>query len=296
VGDPAPPLPETQWLLGKPATEFKTGRVYVLDLWATWCPPCIAAFTHLSQLQREYGDAVTVVGASIWEPLPDRVASFVEERADSIAFSVCTDVVPAGLEANHGLISQAWFYGSGNEGIPCLFIIDREARVAWIGSHTDVEGPLAQVVAGTWDRGKEAGAYALRMTDAAPAIRARWRIDEAVTAEDWNAAVREIDALLDLDPEANAWNAGMSLNIVAASLAAAEEGDRDLDLALRCAARSVDLCGEDPDLLATLARVHSLRGERDEAVAVQARAVALSDEDSRETYQAVLDEYKAARP
>ena len=31
------------------------GKIVVIDFWASWCPPCIIAIPHLSQLQKKYG-------------------------------------------------------------------------------------------------------------------------------------------------------------------------------------------------------------------------------------------------
>lgn len=62
VGDPAPPLDVRQWVLGEPISQFVRGHVYVIDFWATWCGPCLRTIPHLSALQSQYADRVTVVG------------------------------------------------------------------------------------------------------------------------------------------------------------------------------------------------------------------------------------------
>ena len=66
VGDPAPPLSVELWLKGEPVNEFKRGTVYVVEFWATWCSPCVAAIPHLNQLQKDHPSAVVigVAGAS----------------------------------------------------------------------------------------------------------------------------------------------------------------------------------------------------------------------------------------
>jgi len=67
IGDPAPPLRVTQWIKGTPVDQFEKGRVYVIEFWATWCKPCVAAMPHLSVLTREYKEKVTVIGIDIYE-------------------------------------------------------------------------------------------------------------------------------------------------------------------------------------------------------------------------------------
>ncbi|MHC4993907.1 MAG: TlpA family protein disulfide reductase, partial [Planctomycetota bacterium] len=61
VGKPMPELNLTDWLDGKkPETE---GKITVLDIWATWCGPCISAIPHTNELAAKYADdGVVVVG------------------------------------------------------------------------------------------------------------------------------------------------------------------------------------------------------------------------------------------
>ncbi|GAB4386115.1 MAG: hypothetical protein Kow0022_14280 [Phycisphaerales bacterium] len=62
-GKPLPvPFGEHElWLGEKPELE---GRVIVLDFWATWCGPCLAASPKLDALQKKYRDDLRVIGVS----------------------------------------------------------------------------------------------------------------------------------------------------------------------------------------------------------------------------------------
>lgn len=294
VGDPAPPLPATKWLRGSPVEEFQKGQVYVVDLWSTWCPPCIKAFPHLSELQAKYGDAVTIIGASIWEMQPETVPGFVKAQGENIRFSICQDFIPEGKEANQGVISEQWYYGSGSEGVPTVFIIDQESRIAWIG-HAEIDEPLARVVDGTWDLAGERKSYLAGMVEEAEFIRLRYLIDDAIVKQDWVTAVTGIDVLLEADHDKHSEDAGNFFGMIAGTIASPGAGDQDLDIALSSAKAAIELTKEKhPYLYSTLAQVHFLRGEMVEAVRAQAQAVDVADEQSKEDFQSKLDEYMAS--
>lgn len=57
IGKKAPDLVGQFGLNGK-AVKLSDlrGKVVLVDFWAVWCPPCRAAFPHLTQLQKEFGD------------------------------------------------------------------------------------------------------------------------------------------------------------------------------------------------------------------------------------------------
>lgn len=41
------------------------GQVVVVEFWATWCPPCRSTLSWLGEVERRYGDRVTVVAVAV---------------------------------------------------------------------------------------------------------------------------------------------------------------------------------------------------------------------------------------
>lgn len=67
----APPIKVDAWLRGEPLTNFQSGKVYLLEFWATGCGPCVAAIPHLMELLEKYQDSgFEVVGVAASEEGP----------------------------------------------------------------------------------------------------------------------------------------------------------------------------------------------------------------------------------
>ena len=67
------------------AIAAQKGKVVVLNLWATWCPPCVEEFPALVKLYETYRKrGLVVIAASLDEPGDrDRVASFLKAQKAS---------------------------------------------------------------------------------------------------------------------------------------------------------------------------------------------------------------------
>jgi len=147
IGDPAPPLREREWIKGTPVQRFEKGKVYVLEFWATWCGPCIAAMPHLSTLAREYRDKVTVLGIDIYEQKATsikKVKAFVDSMGNRMDFYVAAE------DSNFTVAD--WIEATGgNNGIPMTFLVNAEGRLAWIGHPKDLDEVLRKIVNNTWD-------------------------------------------------------------------------------------------------------------------------------------------------
>ncbi len=146
IGDAAPALKANVWLKGSELKGYEPGKVYVLDFWATWCGPCISSMPHVDELAREYKEKGLVVVAVT--SLDDRgntlesVKEFIKNKADKYQFSFAfcdTDDV-----------EDAFMRASGQNGIPCSFVIDQAGKIAFIGHPSELDDVLPEIFAGTW--------------------------------------------------------------------------------------------------------------------------------------------------
>jgi thiol-disulfide isomerase/thioredoxin len=146
VGDPAPPLAVSTWLRGAEVKGFEPGRVYVVEFWATWCGPCIQIMPHMGDLQDEYRDKrVTFIGlASEANDKEAKVNAFVAKRGAKLGYTFAFD---SGSETH-----TAYMKASGQNGIPCSFVVDKQGRIAYIGHPLFLDFVLPKVLDGTWDQ------------------------------------------------------------------------------------------------------------------------------------------------
>jgi thiol-disulfide isomerase/thioredoxin len=61
IGKPMPKLQLKRWINGDVKEADLKGKIVVLDIWATWCAPCIKALPHTNKLHEAYKDKGVVV-------------------------------------------------------------------------------------------------------------------------------------------------------------------------------------------------------------------------------------------
>lgn len=113
------PAPKTRFLdeFGVTADlERFRGKVVVLNLWATWCTPCVAEMPMLDRLQQQLKDLdVVVVALSLDRGGPGVVKAFYEEHG----------IKNLGIYVDPTMRAQSDFKVIG---LPTTILIDREGR------------------------------------------------------------------------------------------------------------------------------------------------------------------------
>jgi thiol-disulfide isomerase/thioredoxin len=124
IGDPAGPLDGLSFVKGGPV-KIEPGTIYVVEFWATWCPPCRESIPHLTKVAAQYKDkGVVVVGISI-EKEESVVRLFVEKQADKMDYIVAFDP--------DRTVSDLYMKAYGQNTIPHAFLVDGSGKIVWHG-------------------------------------------------------------------------------------------------------------------------------------------------------------------
>ncbi len=318
IGSPAPALSIEKWVKGSPVANFEKGKLYVVEFWATWCPPCKTSMPHLSKLQKEYGaKGVTIIGVTAKDPRNslDDVEAMVKDKGDTMGYTVAWDTERKTYDT--------FMTAAGQRGIPCAYVIDgTSGKVVYIGHPMYLEVPLDAIAAGKWDldtaatttadvaaRGNELfsligrdskamlaklDAFAAKYPNAVGAFDS-FKFGALTEVGDTVAASKLGNKLVD---DAIAANDSAALNQIAWSIVDpdAKIEKRDVALALRAAEKGVALTHEkDSAMLDTLARVYFTKGDAKKAIETQQKAVDGATGKFKEQLQKTLDSYQANR-
>jgi peroxiredoxin len=126
----APPELEGKDLEGQPVslTDYK-GKVVLLDFWATWCRPCLAAMPELLEVYERYHDqGFEIIGISL-DADEESLRAYLQQQ--KLPWRQVWD--------NQGMPGTQNPFGGPNtrkfdlSGIPATFLIDRDGKIARSG-------------------------------------------------------------------------------------------------------------------------------------------------------------------
>ena len=324
IGDKAPAIKVAKFYNGTPISEFKPGKTYVMEFWATWCGPCVAQIPHLAKMQAEYKDQdVQFVSTAVWQreetqALREKaVADFVAGKDGKMAYTVAID--------DEGWMADNWMKPAGQNGIPAAFLVGKTGIVEWIGHPGSLDDVLKQYKAGTWDREQAMKEFQEERRFATKGREMMMKVMMAERSGDREAAGAALaEALKEFPDNLNVqmmqfeffladqntasegytlakrimkqnWDNAQILNFLSWHVADDKTVKRrDMDFALEAAKRADDITGNaDPSILDTLARVYWVKGDRAKAIEAQQKAVAGANESQKAELETTLASYQS---
>lgn len=119
--EPGVPVPEleAQTLDGETVELAASGEATLVNLWATWCAPCIAELPEFEKLKSEWGSkGLRLVGLSIEsEDARDKIEGFVDEREPPFEVRFGPNNDPLRV--------------FGAESVPATFLYDADGKLVW---------------------------------------------------------------------------------------------------------------------------------------------------------------------
>jgi thiol-disulfide isomerase/thioredoxin len=121
---------------GKPLTaEQLSGRVVMVEFWATWCPPCRSTLEWMGQLKQKYGDNVAIVALAVESP-EDKIRSSVTSLSQDLHWAIAD----APTAVAFGDITS----------VPTMFLFDRSGKTAnvFYGAPPDLHEQAEKILDG----------------------------------------------------------------------------------------------------------------------------------------------------
>lgn len=116
-------------------SDFKRHKAVIVDVWATWCPPCQREMPLLEQIYQKYGKKLEIIAVSVDKPTDiDKIRKFISDK--KITFKIIHDT--------NGDISRKF----PSQAIPFLTVINKDGQVVktFIGYNASLETEIANAL------------------------------------------------------------------------------------------------------------------------------------------------------
>ncbi|MBN8459965.1 MAG: redoxin family protein [Verrucomicrobia bacterium] len=206
---------------GEVPKEWEKDKVYVLECWATWCGPCVAAIPHVNELYTELKDkGLRVVGMNVWEDDKDKVEKFVKDKGDGMSY-------PVVFVGKGGDFENEWLKAAEVRGIPHAFVV-KNGKLLF---STHPSGLTKELVGDLLAGGeKEAAAIKAKQEAAASQGKVQTFMSEKLRpllqAKEYDKAAEEVKTFIKENPSLDSM-AKMSLTLNAGIPGFIEKGDAE---------------------------------------------------------------------
>jgi uncharacterized protein (TIGR03435 family) len=130
VGDKAPKINITDYILNTPKDKNIEAKFIVLEFWATWCAPCLSAVPHLNDLHDTFQNRKDLLFLSMTYEKPEKTKRTLEK----IPFK--TIVVSDQTKINETNFNA--------QEIPHTVLIDNKGIIKWIGVPTELNSSIIE--------------------------------------------------------------------------------------------------------------------------------------------------------
>ena len=310
------------WLNGAPTPGYQPGKIYFIELFATTCTHCEEAAPEVDKMVRDF-QPKGVEFLAISKEEPEKITAWLAKPEIQARAKF-----PIGFDPDHWA-DRTLQVGTFKDFTPRVFLV-KDSIIQWFGHPTDAEGPLAQLVAGTWDPSKVEAEFKLNSQVEQAKARITSTITQAEKSGDWGPTLKLIDSITDAFPERQASFKSQKFAVLIGvanmpvegyalgkKIAAENATDletlrvlsrttlnsqfaqvRDLDFAMELALAADALGnGENAKAAEVVAFAYFSKGDREKAIEHIERAIRLQTEDGfLKLYRERLTKYQTTEP
>ncbi|WP_109608480.1 TlpA disulfide reductase family protein [Mucilaginibacter oryzae] len=139
IGDPITTYPQVEWIKGGPISKFEDGKIYLVELWATWCVPCMAAMPHLNELSLKFKDKITFIAQDVFERDEAKAVSYVKNHTNELNFNIALSG-PPGSD-----FDKKWIKPAAVSAIPQTYLI-QNGKLMWVTTPDQINEQVLQLL------------------------------------------------------------------------------------------------------------------------------------------------------